>query len=145
MTARSDPGGGSPIASELPPPREESIDRDRLFAHMGYRERFLARQLVGDEPIFLAAPTGTKIDVGSWLLKGRVWALALADALAIVACGPCGRRVLARKIPYARLRRSQYNHVTGEVALAPEKTGLRGLKLDPVTGYQLLAQIHRQA
>ena len=89
--------------------------------------------------------TGTKIDVGSWLLRGRVWAFALADSLVFVACGSCGQRAQARRIPYNQLRESQYNHVTGQLALAPVKgLSFRGLRVDPVDGYQVLAQIYRE-
>jgi hypothetical protein len=136
----------NPQSPELPPAREEPLARTGgAFSRMGYRERFLAEQLLASEEVFVIARTGTKIDVGSWLLRGRVWVFALADSLAIVACGPAGLRVHAEKIPYEELRGSQYNHVTGELALAPVK-GLpfRGLRIDPVTGCQILAQIHRE-
>jgi hypothetical protein len=136
----------NPQSAELPPARKEPLDKTGgAFSRMPYRERFLAEQLLASEDVFVVARTGTKIDVGSWLLRGRVWVFALADSLAIVACGPAGSRVRAERIPYEELRESQYNHVTGELALAPAK-GLpfRGLKTDPITGYQILAQIRRE-
>ncbi len=131
---------------ELPPARKEPLARTGgAFSRMGYRERFLAGQLLASEDVFVIARTGTKIDVGSWLLRGRVWVFALADSLAVLACGRAGLRVRAEKIPYEKLRESQYNHVTGELALAPARgLPVRGLKIDPVTGYQILAQIHRE-
>ena len=131
---------------QLPPPRTEPLDKAReVLAAMGYRERFLARQLLAGEDVFAVARTRTKIDVGSWVFRGRVWVLALAESLAIVACGPCGNRVRAEKIPYEMLRQSRYNHVTGQLALAPiERLPFRGLRVDPIGGYRILAQIFRE-
>ncbi|HUT01790.1 MAG TPA: hypothetical protein VM031_05010 [Phycisphaerae bacterium] len=146
MTAFEMPHGGSSIRLELPPARREPLDLARqVWPVMGYRGRFLAQQLIGTDDVFAAVRTGTRIDVGTWLLRGRVWVFALRDSLAVVACGPCGLKVRAERVPYESLRESQYNHVTGELALAPAKgLPLRGLALDPLDAYQLLAQIYRE-
>ena len=146
MTASSDPIASGPIALELPPARTEPLDKDGgVFAKMPYRERFLARRLLADEEVFHFVATRTKIDVGSWFLRGRVWVFALADALALIACGSCGRSCRAEKIPYDLLRESQYNHVTGQLAFAPVKgLGFRGLATDPLDGVRILAQIYRE-
>jgi len=115
------------------------------LAGLPYRERFLAAQLLAGREVFVVTRTRTRIDVGSWLVRGRVWVFALADSLAFVACGSCGGRPRACRIPYDLLRQSQYNHVTGELALAPVKDlPFRGLKMDPVDGYQILAQIYQE-
>jgi hypothetical protein len=146
MTSRDQRSGGSPIRLELPPPRTEPLERaGGVLSRLPYRERFLADQLLAADDIFAVARTGTKVDVGSWLLRGRVWVFALARSLAYVACGPCGSRCHAARLPYARLRDSRYNHVTGELALSPA-TGLpfRGLRLDPIVACQILAQIYRE-
>ena len=135
------------IRAELPPARTEPLDvsSGEATSRLPYRERFLARQLLADEDVYVVTPTRTRVDVGTWLVRGRVWVFALREALAFVACGSCGGRPRAEKIPYDQLRQSQYNHVTGELALAPVK-GLpfRGLRMDPVDGYQVLAQIYRK-
>ena len=146
MTALDSAHGGGPVAIELPPARREPLDRTGdPWSRMGYRERFLADQLAGSREVFVVARTGTKVDVGSWLLRGRVWVLALSDSLAILACGAAGLRIRAETIPYEKLRRSRYNHVTGELALAPVGApGIRGLRVDPLTGYQVLAQIYHE-
>ena len=146
MTVRSDPIGGGSIRLELPPARLEPLDTaGGALACMRYRERFLAEQLLEARDVFVVVRTGTKIDVGNWLLKGRVWVFALADALAVIACGPAGPRCRAENIPYTDLRESQYNHVTGQLVLAPvEDLPFRGLKVEPITGYQVLAQIYHE-
>jgi len=146
MTESGITHGGSSIRVELPPARTEPLDAERtLWPILPRRERFLAQQVIGGEPVFAAVRTGTKVDVGSWLLRGRVWIFALADSLVYVACGGCGLRAHARQIPYNRLRESQYNHVTGQLALAPvEGLPFRGLQVDPIEGYQVLAQIYRE-
>jgi len=146
MTVRTDASGGGSVGIELPPVHKEPLDKTGgAFSRMPYREGFLAAQLLASDDVFLVARTGTKIDVGSWLLRGRVWVFALADSLAVLACGSVGSRPRADRIPYDQLRESQYNHVTGELALAPA-AGLpfRGLGVDPITGYQILAQIYHE-
>jgi len=146
MTASKSAHGGGPVATELPPAHREPLDRTGgAWLRMGYRERFLADQLAGARDVFVVARTRTKVDVGSWFLRGRVWVLALSDSLAVLACGPAGLRLHAERIPYEKLRRSRYNHVTGELALAPAGVeGIRGFRVDPVTAYQILAQIYHE-
>jgi hypothetical protein len=139
-------GGGRAIRLELPPARTEPLDKPgAVLPRLPYRERFLAEQLLAGEDVFVSARTGTRIDVGNWFLKGRVWVFALADSLAVIACGLCGNACRAQKIPYAHLRESRYNHVTGQLALAPAgDLPFRGLRIDPIQGYQVLAQIYRE-
>jgi len=115
------------------------------LAPMPRRTRALAEKLIDRQDVFLVARTGTKVDVGSWLAQGRVWLVALEDSLVVVATGMAGARPLAEKIGYDRLRQSQYNHVTGQLALSPAKlSGTRGLHLPPIEGCQMLAQIYRE-
>jgi hypothetical protein len=53
-----------------------------------------------------------------------------------------GRIPFVQKVPFFRLQESVYNHITGEVFLAPEKTlKLKHVKMTALDGYQLLAQI----
>jgi len=146
MTATIERHGGSEaIRATLPPARTMPLAADvRLPRGMPYRERFLAEQFLGARDVYLAVPTRTRIDVGSWLLRGRVWLFALADELALVACGACGRRWYVRRIAYADLLDSRYNHVTGQLALAGAgPLPFRGLKMPPLEGYQVLAQIYQ--
>jgi len=49
-----------------------------------------------------------------------------------------------QKTPLASLRQSLYNHVTGEVVLAPvRELKLTHIQVAPLDGYQLLAQIYQ--
>lgn len=134
------------IESTLPPARCQPLAaHDRFPLPMSYRERFLAEQLLGKDDVYMAVLSRTKVDVGAWLFRGRLWVFALHDEIALVACGSCGRRWYARRIPHARLRESQYNHVTGQLALAPEgPLPFTGIGMPPLDGYQLLAQIYRK-
>ncbi len=112
---------------------------------MPRRTRTLAKKIIDGQDIFLIVRTGTKVDVGSWLTRGRVWLVALEDSLVLVATGLAGPRPLAERIEYDRLRESQYNHVTGQLVLSPAKlAGTRGLNLPPIQGCQVLAQIYRE-
>ena len=75
-----------------------------------------------------------------WFHKGRILVLAMADEIALFAAG---KRPFIAKINFAHLRESLYNHVTGEVILAPVKgIAMTTIKLSPAGGYQLLAQIY---
>jgi len=109
---------------------------------MPARSRRLAEGLIGSDAVYLLARTGTTVDVGRWLRRGRVWVAALGEALVLVAGGP---RPLAERIDYDRLGESRYNHVTGQLALAPAALeGAGGLAFPPIEAYQVLAQIYRE-
>jgi hypothetical protein len=120
------------------------------LARMPRRTRAMAEGLIAGQEVFLVVRTGTKVDVGSWIARGRVWLAVLGDSLVVVASGIAGPRPLAERIPFSRLRESRYNHVTGQLALAPAtlapaaRAGVRGLSLAPIEGCQVLAQIYRE-
>ena len=145
---------------ELPPPRTAPLGRDSpAFARLGARQRALAEELLGDEDAFGLVRTRTRADVGSWLGRSRLCACALADRLLLFAPARSGLGALVRlarlagrvrppgrpcveTIPFEQLHESTYNQVTGELVLAPaEGAGLRRLKMAPLEGCQLLAQI----
>jgi hypothetical protein len=110
---------------------------------MTWGERKLFKEVVGKSKILLVYKTGSHIDVGHWFGGGIVWVCAAADELALFAAG---RRGYSERVPFRLLRESLYNHVTGELALAPAtELGVRTLKMTPAEGYQLLAQIYREA
>ena len=126
---------------KLPPANTAPLDRARMRRRLSGAERRLAESLASGRGVFAVAPTGTKVDVGRWLGKRRICACVLADEMVLLAPG---RRPYAESIALADLQASRYNHVTGEVMLAPA-TGarLRRLKLAPLEGLQLLAQIYK--
>jgi len=147
-------------ASELPPPRLEPLARGSAeFDRLRAAQRALAHELLGDEGVFAVFATGTKVDVGSWLGSSRVCVAALADELVLFAPA---RSLLSRlpawaplasvrskarpyveRIGFGDLGDSAYNHVTGELILAPAPSRrVRRLRLAALDGYQLLAQIH---
>ncbi|MBM4040947.1 MAG: hypothetical protein FJ290_20805 [Planctomycetes bacterium] len=132
------------LAAELPPARTEPLDRsDPAFAAMARDERRLAEEFLGADEVLFAVQTASRVDVGRWRGGGRLWAFALRDQLALVAHGP---RPYAERIPYSHVRESTYNPVTGELVLAPpHHLKVRGLRMAPLEGYQMLAQIHKEA
>jgi hypothetical protein len=80
--------------------------------------------------------------VGHWFSKGRIWACALAGELAMFAYG---RRPYLERVPFRLLQQSLYNHVTGEVVLAPARdVRVDSLRVTPAEGYQFLAQIYKE-
>ena len=126
---------------KLPPPNTKPIEDVTRSAGLGTEcGRFLRAQ-IGNEAVFLLLKTGSRVDVGTWFFKRRVWVCLLGKELVLFASG---KRPYIERVPFERLHSSRYNHVTGEVMLAPIE-GLRvaRLKTPPLEGLQLLAHIFR--
>ena len=107
----------------------------------GARQRFV-ESIIGPASVFHVRRTDTKVDVGYWLGRRRVWACLLERELLLFALG---RRPYVERIPLAQLRESRYNHVTGELVLAPiETAAVKALKVPPLAALEILAHIMRQ-
>ena len=125
----------------LPPAETQPLDRAGRRARLGGARRRFLDAAVGDEPVFGVVKTGARVDVGSWLRKRRVTACLLKRDLFLFAPG---KRAYAERIPFDELRESQYNHVTGEVMLAPaESSQVKRLKATPLAGLKILAHIYQ--
>ncbi len=135
----------SGVALELPPAIAEPLsgqERADLFSSMSEPEQRVAGEHIDeDTPIYYGACSDTRIDVGQWLANGMVWVLALEQELFLFAAG---RKPFVERVPFGQVYRSLYNHVTGQLVLAPSH-GLRleTLELPPRTAYQFLAQIYQ--
>lgn len=129
------------LIDELPPALHAPLEWTREpLAAMGKADRRLAEAFLSGEEIYFAARTGSPTDVGRWLGPRPLWAFALRRELALLAHGP---RPFTERIPFSLLRGSTYNPVTAELVLAPgPHRRVRGLRLAPLEGYQMLAQIH---
>jgi hypothetical protein len=93
----------------------------------------------GREPSVVVR-TRTGVDVGHWLGKSPVCAAVTDGELVLFAPGkrPYAERLTIRD----GLRDSEYNHITGELMLAPgDSLRVRRLKLSPVAGRMLWEQI----
>jgi len=125
---------------KLPPPNTTPLAPGRVFRRLRRAQRRLADSLVGGGDVFAVVTTKTKVDTGNWLSKRRVCACVLAEELVLFAAG---RRPYTERIALADLQASLYNHVTGELMLAPAP-GARvcRLKLAPLEGLKVLAQIY---
>ena len=100
-------------------------------ARLGRLRQFV-ESVVGEAGVFHVCKTATKIDVGYWLGKRRVWACLLEKDLLLCARG---RRPYVERIPLAELRESRYNHVTGQLVLAPiEAAAVKGKGQLKLTG-----------
>lgn len=126
---------------KLPPANTIPLDRVARARVLSYGQLRLLDSVVGEREVFHVQRTRTKVDVGAWLCRGRVCICLSSDEAVLFANG---RRPYVAKIPLERLHESRYNHVTGEVTLpldsAPQ---VRGLRMPPLEGLDLLAQIHR--
>jgi hypothetical protein len=129
-------------ALELPAPRTVPMGMATgPLARLSKAERRLVEGALAGAPVYWAVRTATRADVGGWTGPRRVWAFALADDLVLAAAG---RKPRIERTPFADLRETLYNHVTGELDLAPaDGLRLRRLRMAPLDAYQVLAQIHR--
>ncbi|MEK6235241.1 MAG: hypothetical protein N2C14_11040 [Planctomycetales bacterium] len=109
--------------------------QDKLDAK---REKFL-RSLIGERTPDCVLRTDSRVDVGYWLAKGRLWACLLDDELVLFALG---RRPLVQRAAKSDLNESHYNHVTGEIILAPiESLPVTTFRVAPLQGLELLRRI----
>ena len=124
---------------KLPPANTTPLDRRACCVQLGRPRGRLLESLVGDQAVYYVRRTRTKIDVGAWFRKGRVCLCLLAGEAVIFARG---KRPFVERISLERLRESRYNHVTGEMDLAPAAGAeVTGLRVTPLEGLQILAQI----
>ena len=102
-------------------------------------ERALFEELCGTDTVLLLLLSESMVDVGRWLMQSRLWVAASRTELAMFAAG---RRPFVQRIPFRHIQASLYNHVTGELVLAPNrKFKISRIRMAPVEGYQFLAQI----
>jgi hypothetical protein len=79
------------------------------------------------------------VDTGGWGLNPRLRAAVRGGELVLFAPG---KRAFVETLPVAALGESRYNHVTGELVLAPApEAQVRRLKVPPVEGQELLEAI----
>jgi len=127
-------------AGELPAVAKERLPGTReALSLMTEPEKKLLATACGLDEVIMAVHTGSRVDAGGWFRKARVWAVATATDLVLIAAG---RRPLVQKVAYEHIRASLYNHVTGELVLAPNrKFRVSHVKVHPTEGFQFLAQI----
>ena len=137
--------GARPLfTDDLPPPLTKRINLkdDQVAPDMSAKERAWVLEVVGKTRIVGVFLTRTRVDVGHWLTRGRIWALAAREELILVASG---KHPFVERVAYSRLRASLYNHLTGELVLAPAETlTAKKLGVRPLEGLQLLAQVFRE-
>jgi hypothetical protein len=77
-----------------------------------------------------AAASATRIDTGGWLRGANLFLAVVGERFVLAAAGP---RPLVRVLPLSALARAVYNHVTGELAFPPVKSGpsVPTLRIDP--------------
>ena len=106
---------------------------------MNPRARAVLKEHLDPDQVTGVIRTRTRVDVGMWFRKGRVWACMQRTELILLAQG---ERPWVQRIAYESLRESRYNHVTAEVALGPgEDLPLGSLRVRPLEGIELLTSI----
>ena len=127
---------------KLPPVCNAPLDHAERRARLGAARWRFVESVVSDAPIFDVRKTGTKVDVGYWLGKRRIWLCVLEREMLLFALG---RRPYVERIALQELGETQYNHVTGELVLAPAETASVGaLKLAPLAALEILAHLVEQ-
>jgi len=128
----------SPASVPLPPPCREPLPIDKPpLKRLLQRHEFLS-----DIDVLYLVNSRSRIDVGSWIRDRRIRVAATSTHLLLFASG---KRPLAERLAYSELYDSVYNHVTGALILAPHiDSRFCTLRMTPVDGYQLLAQIYNQ-
>jgi len=87
--------------------------------------------------------TSSRMDVGRWLLSARVRVAVLDDALVLIASGP---RPVAQRLPFSSVCETFYNHVTGELVLAPAPLArVSSLRVTPDDAVRIIRFIRREA
>lgn len=87
------------------------------------------------EQITWLMKTATRVDVGSWFFKRRLWVCATDLRLYLLANGP---RPYTKKLDYCGIKHQVYNHVTGDLTFKSVDDELVTLKMSPSEGYDLL-------
>ena len=129
-----------PDRAELPPAIAAPLGPEAgVFTRLPRPEKELLEKHRGGDGIFLVVKTGTRVDTGGWLRKRRVWVFVFSGEFVLLAGG---RKSYVEKIPFGRLGETRYNHVTGELVLAPaDGMRVRKVRVSPLEGYQMLAQV----
>ena len=125
----------------LPHVSMEPLDNASRLDRLGSARGEFLQSMIGDAPVFHVERTRTRVDVGQWFGKVAVWISILENEMILFAVG---RRPFAERIAFDELSESQYNHVTGEVVLAPnEASAIKSLKLPPLAALDVLAYLFR--
>jgi hypothetical protein len=127
---------------KLPPVSAAPLEPAERRTRLGEARLRFVESIVGQADVFHVRRTDTKVDVGYWLGKRRLWACVAEQELLLFARG---RRPYIERIPLGELRESRYNHVTGELVLAPNgSAAIKALRVPPLPALEILAHMLRQ-
>ncbi len=108
----------------------ESQDDDVIPAsRLSKAEQRLLDEVAAGRQIMVLVRSGTTVDVGAWFRRGHVVGVCLDNEWVMWATG---RRPFVERVPARLLVGSTYNHLVGELVLAPAPgVSLRQLKMTP--------------
>jgi len=105
-------------------------------------ERRLLEEACGAGAEQFVLLTRSRVDVGQWLSRGRLWLAWTDGALLLFAMG---KRPFVERLAAADLAESLYNPVTAELVLLPAaEARQRTVRVAPVEGWNLLERIKRE-
>ena len=115
------------------------LDSATLSARLGGAGGRFLDSLIGRSTVCYLQRSRTKVDVGSWFLKQPLWVCLLEREMLLFAAGS---KPFMERIPLENLHQSQYNHVTGEVVLAPaDSARVKGVRMSPLEAVEVLSHI----
>lgn len=101
-------------------------------------ERFLSAVTAGRE-VWIKGISETRLDTGGWFRGARLAFALEPGGLRLFARG---RKPFTADLPFRAIADSRYNHVTGELMLAPgEELPVKRLRLPPRTAEEMLGRI----
>ena len=104
-------------------------------------ESVLLEEQIDSPAVRAVVRTRSRVDVGMWCRKGRLWACATPGGLVLLAHGV---RPYVERIAYDRIDQSRYNHVTAELVFAPdEDLAVKKLRVTPLEALELLKRVPR--
>jgi hypothetical protein len=125
-----------PPVTGQPPKATDPAPAAGARAALSKAERAFLDKLAAGQSVAALVRTGTTVDVGEWFRRGRVVGVCWGDEWVMFAVG---RRPFVERIPTRALTASVYNHLVGELVLAPApEARLKQLRMSPVEAGRVL-------
>ncbi len=125
---------------QLPPPvKTPPADYVAPLEGLSQGERAMLDGVMDGRTLSWFGPTGTRVDVGLWFRKARVWIGVFETEIVLLAAG---KQPFLERADLDDLGEAQYNVLTGELVLEPAPSlSLKKLVLSPIEAGQVLSQI----
>lgn len=129
----------------LPPPLSIPLEALAIRSSLPFTGRAFIAPILPQLRVLAVIRTSTRVDVGLWLRRSRLWALLCSDGLLLFAWGTrtTAPRPWLRSISVSTVTSSTYNHITGELLLEADGQPVPPLGMAPCDGYQVMANLRK--